>query len=49
MTPIQRNAKCTPPAESNFDWLFGAGIDLLDSSFDEAIREQSVPDQRMWQ
>lgn len=35
-----------PPADINFDWLFGVGT--LDDSFDEAIAELSKPDPRMW-
>ena len=37
------------PHEEKFDWLFGAGNSLLDESFDEAIKLQSMPDKRLWQ
>jgi len=36
-----------PPSENDFDWLFGA--DTLDDSFDEAIKDLSQIDEKLWQ
>lgn len=35
------------PAENNFDWLFGANT--LGDSFDEAIKDLSQIDKKLWQ
>ena len=36
------------PTDSSFDWLFGAGKDSLGSEFDEAIKDLSRPDTKLW-
>ena len=33
--------------DDNFDWLFGANG--LDDAFDEAIKDQSLIDEKLWQ
>lgn len=43
---LQTFGTTEPPADNNFDWLFG--VNTLDDSFDEAIAEQSKPDPKMW-
>jgi len=35
------------PVDDNFDWLFGANT--LDESFDEAIKDLSQIDKKLWQ
>ena len=35
------------PTDNNFDWLFGANT--LDESFDEAIKDLSQIDEKLWQ
>ncbi len=35
------------PTDNNFDWLFGANT--LDDSFDEAIKDLSQIDEKLWQ
>ena len=37
-----------PPEDDNFDWLFGAGKDSLGPEFDEAIKDLSKPDPKLW-
>jgi len=37
-----------PPDDDNFDWLFGAGKDSLGPEFDEAIKDLSKPDPKLW-
>lgn len=34
------------PTDDNFDWLFGANT--LDDSFDEAIKDLSQIDEKLW-
>lgn len=36
------------PSDNSFDWLFGAGKDSLGSEFDEAIKDLSKPDPKLW-
>lgn len=40
--------KTKPPEDNNFDWLFGAGKDSLGLEFDEAIKDLSKPDPKLW-
>lgn len=43
---LQTFGTTTPPTESNFDWLYGQNT--LDDSFDDAIKELSQIDERLW-
>ncbi len=36
------------PEDNGFDWLFGAGKDSLGPEFDEAIKDLSRPDPKLW-
>lgn len=45
---LQAFGTVKPPPEDNFDWLFGAGKDSLDPGFDEAIKDLSKPDPKLW-
>lgn len=44
---LQTVGTTNPLHEDNFDWLYGA--DTLDESFDEAIRDLSKIDEKLWQ
>ena len=45
---MQTFGTAKPPGDDNFDWLFGAGKDSLGSEFDEAIKDLSKPDPKLW-
>ena len=36
------------PDDDDFDWLFGAGKGSLGAEFDEAIKDISKPDPKLW-
>jgi hypothetical protein len=44
---LQTFGTTKPPADDNFDWLFGANT--LDEPFDEAIKDLSRIDEKLWQ
>lgn len=43
---LQTFGTTRPPADDNFDWLYGQNT--LDDAFDEAIAEQSLVDEKLW-
>lgn len=46
---LQTLGTIEPPKDDNFDWLFGAGKDSLGFEFDEALKDLSKPDPKLWQ
>jgi hypothetical protein len=45
---LQTFGTTKPPEDDSFDWLFGAGKDSLGPEFDEAIKDLSKPDPKLW-
>ena len=43
---LQSFGTLEPPAEDNFDWLYG--VNTLDEAFDEAIADLSKIDKTLW-
>jgi plasmid stability protein len=46
---LQTLGTTKPSQNDNFDWLYGAGSKSLGHDFEEAIKEQSKTDARLWQ
>lgn len=44
---LQTLGTIKPSVDDNFDWLFG--VNTLDKSFDEAIKDLSQVDEKLWQ
>ncbi len=44
---VQTFGTTSPTVDENFDWLFSQNT--LDESFNEAIKEQSQVDKKLWQ
>jgi hypothetical protein len=44
---LQTFGTVKPPSDNNFNWLFGANT--LDDSFDEAVKDLSQIDEKLWQ
>ena len=44
---LQTFGTAKPPQDDNFDWLYNQNT--LDKSFDEAIKELSQVDKKLWQ